>query len=454
MPQKRGDSYERAQRLGHKPIVENELVQEELEEFNTKETDPDDIPIKDESVSVSNLESDGNRPDFLLSIDGSPREVATNDEYPNNRIGFVQIAAVLTYLDKVQEQKSNRFVDPAKVEKIDESALQHAVLPSTNYTVGEADTVTESWRKKLYETFEKLEIEVNTLLDIYLEVIQPDDRAINDCTVKVSHCPNPDCDSVTPVRSHSEELGECDSCGITVYPTDALRTHENVRPNQQNQGALTNVMNVLEHLTMCGYLLYLSKNSPERLSRTGFVMDGPLAIFNRPAWLHRPILDTVSRIYDRQKEKGYSVPIIVGVEKSGNFYDHADNIDEEMEPGSVLGMSDEYIYNYVIEGNSNTEYGNDTYYGQKFIYKSESERIFVLSLPQIADGIEKHPPGNYPMMRRALETINEVETALYDDATIPITLAHQRASIPLKTGSRVLELFTKEKAESNDGPIK
>jgi hypothetical protein len=47
-------------------------------------------------------------------------------------------------------------------------------------------------------------------------------------------------------------------------------------------------------------------------------------------------------------------------------------------------------------------------------------------------------------MRKTLETIASVETALYDDATIPITLAHQSASIPLKTGTRVLELFSKE----------
>jgi hypothetical protein len=47
MPQERGDIYEKAQRLGHKPIVENEIVQEELENFSTKETDPEEIPIEE-----------------------------------------------------------------------------------------------------------------------------------------------------------------------------------------------------------------------------------------------------------------------------------------------------------------------------------------------------------------------------------------------------------------------
>jgi len=37
MPQKRGDAYETAQRLGHVPIIENDLVQEELDNFGTSQ---------------------------------------------------------------------------------------------------------------------------------------------------------------------------------------------------------------------------------------------------------------------------------------------------------------------------------------------------------------------------------------------------------------------------------
>jgi len=53
-------------------------------------------------------------------------------------------------------------------------------------------------------------------------------------------------------------------------------------------------------------------------------------------------------------------------------------------------------------------------------------------------------------MRKTLKTLTRVETVLYDDATIPVTLAHQHASIPLKTGSRVLELFSRDVIESDD----
>jgi hypothetical protein len=453
MPQKRGDIFEKAQRLGHKPIVENELVQEELKDFDTKETDPDEIPISECSILIDDLEDYGERPEYLLSIDGSPQEVATNDDYPSNRIGFIQIAAVLTHLNLIDEQKKERFVDPAKIEDLDESALQDLVLPSSNYTIGDAETVQESWRLKVYESFCNREIEGQSLLDVFLRVIQSNERGIGSKTVDVYRCPNPDCPTsgTKPhIHSHATDLGQCDECGATVYPTDALRTHERVNANQSNETAISAVMNVLEHLTMCAYLGYLSEVSPERLSRTGFVMDGPLAIFDTPAWLHEPILDTINEIYESQRSEGYTPPIICGIEKSGSFRDHAENIEEKMEPGSVLGMDNDYIYNYVMSGTTDLEYGSKTYYGRKFIYKSASERVFVLTLPEIPESGPSHAPDSYPLMRSTLDTLRSVETALYDDATIPVTLAHQRASIPLKTGSRVLELFSKESVEKSE----
>lgn len=452
MPQKRGDRFERARRLGHVPIIENELVQEELEDFETREVEPDEVPIEEYSTSVSNLDSYGADPDFLLSIDGSPQEVPTNDDYPSNRIGFIQIAAVLTNLGLIDAQQKEKFVNPKLVEEIDESSLQNIVLPSSNYIIGDCNTTLDSWRLKVFQSFQNREIEGNSLLEVYLQVIQSNERAIDEQTVDVYRCPNPDCPT-TGTKPHIEvdihQGGVCDECGIKVYPTDALRTHERVNQNQPNETAITAIMSVIEHLTMCAYLLYLYETSPERLSRVGFVMDGPLAIFDTPAWLHEPIQETIGRVYQGQIEQGYSPPLIVGIEKTGSFRDHADNIKEKMDSNTILGMDNEYIYDYVMSGTTDLEYGSKTYYGQKFIYKPNSERVFVLTIPKITDG-PQHEPESYSMMRKTLETLDKVETALYDDATIPITLAHQHASIPLKTGSRVLELFSKG-ALNNEG---
>ena len=326
--------FETAQKLGHVPIIENELVQEELQNFETRETDPEEAPIGDYSVSVDDLPDEGSDPDYLLSIDGSPREVPINDDYPSNRIGFIQIAAVLTNLQLIDAQQTKRFVDPAQVQEIDKSSLQDIVLPSSNYTVAGCATTLDSWRKTVLQTFQNREIEDKSLLEVFLDVIESNERYVDDHTVDVYRCPNPDCEttgSKPHIHVNAYQGGQCDTCGVDVCPTDALRTHERVNQNQPNQTAITAIMNVLEHLTMCAYLLYLHRTSPERLSRVGFVMDGPLAIFDTPAWFHEPILETIDQIYTEQWEMGYSPPLIVGIEKSGSFRDHADNIEDEME---------------------------------------------------------------------------------------------------------------------------
>jgi hypothetical protein len=166
MPQKKGDLYETARRLGHVPIIENELVQEELEGFETKEVDTDKAPINQNCVSVNNLPDEGVEPKYLLSIDGSLQEIPVNEDYPSSRIGFIQIAAVLTKLDILAEQQEERFVDPARVEDLEESVSQPLILPSSNYTAGDADTTLDSWRRHLYETFTSREIESKRYLDI------------------------------------------------------------------------------------------------------------------------------------------------------------------------------------------------------------------------------------------------------------------------------------------------
>lgn len=340
MPYSSGNTYETAQRLGHVPIIENELVQEELNGFTTKEVDPDEAPIENNSYALEDLPNKGVEPSYFLSIDGSLQEVPTNDDYPSNRIGFVQIAAVLTKLELLDEQQSERFVDPARVEELDNSSLQDIVLPSSNYVRDDAETTIESWRKHIYDTFKSREIEGRSLLGIYLNVIQDDPRLIDENTVDVYRCPNPDCENNTEVRrakvhihTSVDDFGNCPECGIEVYPTDALRTHERVSESQSNRTAISDIMQVIEHLTMCAYLLYLSEESPERLSRVGFIIDGPLAVYGTGSFLHKPVLQTIERVSNKQKKLGYAPPIIVGIEKTGQIKDHANQIKEKMEPG-------------------------------------------------------------------------------------------------------------------------
>lgn len=449
MPYESDDSYETAKKLGHVPIVENELVQEELEGFETRNSDPDDIPLDDHTVDIETLDSPEPEIEFLLSFDGSNLEVATKEEYPSNRIGFIQIAGVMTRLDVLEKQQSQRFVDPAEVNDLADVSLQDIVMPSTNYCRDDADTTRESWRKQTFETFKSRYIEDESLLEHFLRIVESHEKTAPSGDIIVARCPAPDC-AAENLAVDPYDGGTCSRCGADVYPTDTLRIHERVNEQQRNGRAISSLMSVIEHLSMVAYLRYLHENMPERLSRVGFVVDGPLAQFDTYAWFHEPLLQTIETVYEQQREQGYSPPVIVGVEKSGNFVDHADNIRDQLEPYSILGLSSRYIYEHIITTrDTGQEYGSNTYYGQKFIYKSKSDRIFCISVPKLPQGEPRHAPASYPLLRKTVDTLSMVETALYEDSLIPVSLAHENASIPLKSGGKVLELFAKEIHQQN-----
>ncbi len=452
MPYETGrGGYELAKRLGHVPVVDNEVVKDELGELETREPEVDEIPLDEYTVQPDDLKNQTEGPDldYVFSFDGSRQEVEVKEDFPANRIGFVQTSAVLTTLGKIHEQESNRLVDPARVKQIAKTSLLHAVVPSTNYRRKGATTTHESFRKHLYESvFKGSKIEGTTLLQWFKEIVSLSDTHEAGGQLTLKKCPTDkeDCDAEdfnVPVDSP----GQCPN-GHEVFPTDRFRIHERVNDQQSNETAITNVMNLLEHLSLAIYIRYVHQSSPRRSAKTAYICDGPLAQFDTGAWFHEPLLENIRDVYEGQTEADFARPPVVGVEKSGQFVAHAQYIKEELDPGTILWMDDDYIYDYIIVSRSTDTYGQKTYYGQKFIYKAESGRIFVLNIPQVYnEGEPKHSPHSYPQMKRTIELIEEVQTALYEDSLIPVAMANEYASIPLKTGSKVLELLSREETE-------
>jgi hypothetical protein len=106
-------------------------------------------------------------------------------------------------------------------------------------------------------------------------------------------------------------------------------------------------------------------------------------------------------------------------------------------------MDDDDIYDYVVTSRkSGQQFGEKTYYGTNFLYKTASDRIFATTIPRERRGGEiTYDPTAYPTLRRTADLLEEIETALYENSLIPVALANQYASIPVKTGSKVLSEF-------------
>jgi hypothetical protein len=203
------------------------------------------------------------------------------------------------------------------------------------------------------------------------------------------------------------------------------------------------------------YIRYLSEHSLTTLASLAFFIDGPLAVFGTGAWLHYTIMRALDEVNERLLESGRSRILIIGLQKSGQVVDHVSLIERYIHSGHIFAIDDEYRYRYILSGReeAGNGFGSETYYGQDFIYKTPSGKLFVFALPypfasKQTPGIDfihaKTETRRYPELSLALALIRHFESDLYQNAVIPIALAHRYTAISLVPGGRVLDLLTRE----------
>src|SRR5207245_10148908 len=92
----------------------------------------------------------------------------------------------------------------------------------------------------------------------------------------------------------------------------------------------------------------------------------------------------------------------------------------------------------------------ETYYGQDFIYKTPTGKVFVFAIPYPVTKKDDLPDfarakvelGRYANLGRAVDLVTKLETDLYENAVIPIALAHRFTAISLRPAGRVLDVLT------------
>jgi hypothetical protein len=100
----------------------------------------------------------------------------------------------------------------------------------------------------------------------------------------------------------------------------------------------------------------------------------------------------------------------------------------------------------------------ETYYSQDFIYRTPSGRTFVFAVPYPFASKEgpgfvqaKTEIGRYEELPRTLALIGHFESDLYQNAVVPIALAHRYTAISLVPGGRVLDILTREALREGRG---
>jgi hypothetical protein len=170
-----------------------------------------------------------------------------------------------------------------------------------------------------------------------------------------------------------------------------------------------------------------------------FIKDGPLAFFGQTANMHKPMRELVKFLFEN-----YNL-FLAGLEKSGPFVEHADEIADQLDYGSALILDNDYIYNYIIPGKSDPSnpYGRTTYYSNKLIFKTANGSVYVISVPT-KEIIVSPKESDLANLKTILTNIEMLKCDMYDNALLPIALANKLVSLANHPSSRILQKFAKE----------
>jgi hypothetical protein len=390
--------------------------------------------------------AEGTTPDLIVAIDGSTAEVDVRNGYPGAKVGYCTVASVLLNLHEVERLDAKRPADPVAFRKTEEAATIDAALPGTNVVIRAHTSARDSFREALYEVFhdEVLDEEDATrLLDTYeaLLALKPQSRPPI-CPYDYDGCDrhlNPG-NGISSCVCHKKRA---------IFSTDALRIHERFHDTGSNGEAFGEVMQVWERLILIHLLRCFERRGwLDRINRVAFFIDGPLAVFGHPAWLSAAISTELKRLNAAIRAKTGMDIIILGIEKTGTFVSHFEEIDRTesgdpfFPPRSYLLPTDRYIKERIIFSTSPKRYGEDTYFGRKFFYKTASGARIVADMPYLSDEqdtLASEDVRLYPQFPAACGLLDKLVSARFANALTPIISAHAQAAIPLHLGAKVLQ---------------
>lgn len=444
-------SSERASRLGHVPVVNSQAVNDAFSRWEVAQATPaDESRVTSLCRPVEELDNAGiaDAVRFAITVDGSDTEVEATREHPTVKVGYVRVAASFIDFDKLHQAGEGDFVNPHLLRESHQHAAFDRALPGSGLVIP-GSTGVDTWRRELDRFLQETKFDQaseRTLADMILALHGTPNAPAKSAPVR--RCPS--CSAKGPQLPGGQidvpKAGTtCPACGANVYLGDVLRTDEEYVPEGSNRSALTRMMVTAERLTSLGYmqLLFEDTHNYEVLARTLFITDGPLGLFGTVAPLKRRFQDYLGELA-RQCASNHrpAAPLVVGVEKSGAFVEHARLIAHLIEPGQVMLLTTEYI-NRVTGRPLDNPYGSDEFYGRRFVYRTKSGGVLVFTVPP-KPGVTPYGDPNgeswssYPTLRPICEVLDTVQTHLYENAVIPVALAHSAASLPLGVGQSVL----------------
>ncbi|MGD2180699.1 NurA domain-containing protein [Lusitaniella coriacea] len=439
--------FEAASKASHHHIINDPEVQAVMEHIYK--------PPQNDGLSIDDLIEDFNPPEnnpveAIIAIDGGYTEVTLDKGFPSRTMHFSQFGALLFKSEDLEEINTAAFIDPEDMARLKNIHRLKLALPTRNVRFQDESTLQGTVLKSIFEFFSKNKLEekhslIDTLAWFIFRRYKQGNR--NESEKRWNLATNPLSDEGDQVTLLEQNMNRdftfsCPETGGKIYLTDIFRFQEILNEETGAAGILGYLVNTIEHLIIIHIIRQLLNLQPEKLRKVLFIKDGSTGFFGQTAFLHDPMNDLVNWLLDK-----YNI-LLVGLEKSGAFVDHAHEIQNKLQPGQALILTDDYIYRYILPGGGdpNRPYASTSNYGHKVIFKTRKGQMHVISLP--VRELKKSPTAfDLPNLQVLLSNVENLHCDMYDSALFPVALVNKLVSLSAHPSQRILQKFANQNAK-------
>jgi hypothetical protein len=430
--------YERASKSSHHHIVNDESVLAALKSLY--------LPPKSDNVSLKellcNFQPIETTIQHVVAVDGGYTEVPLRDGYPSAAIHFFQFGALHFRIEDLVALESSRHVAPEDMHKLKNIDRLKLPLATRGARRNDSASLRDSVRRTVYEFLakERLGEDVSLLDTLAWFVFRRYKNPRSDTDLMWDLSSNPHGVDGHVLLSEGQMSGtftfECPITHQPIYLSDVFRLHERVEEETGAASVAGYIAGIVEHLILLHIIRNLVRKNPAALNQVLFIMDRPTGWFGVTAPMHKLSLELNNWLFEHHNV------FIAGLEKSGAFVEHAAAIQELLPPGSILLLSDKYIYRHISPGEEDPvrPYAATSYYGHKVIFRSRNGQMYVVSLP--VRKLTKAPGvADIPNLQAVLTHVEQLHCDMFENALLPVALANKLVSLSAHPSSQILKAF-------------
>lgn len=431
--------FERASKSSHHHVINDPAVSKALAGLH--------LPPMEEYENVGNLavpfEPSNSEIGHIVAIDGGYTEVPIRDGYPTAAIHFFQFGALHFTTEDLHRLEKSVHVAPEDMQKLKNISRLKLPLATSGARRRDCSSLKESVRKTLYEFLMEQRLEedsslMETLAWFVFRGYQAGRSARYTMWELGSNPYGGSAILLNQADMAKDYTFVCPETSKVIFLSDVFRLHELVEEEGGAAGVAGYVAGIVEHLILLHVIRNLLKKNRTALKQVLFIMDRPTGWFGVTATMHTLMLELASFLFDHHEL------YLAGLEKSGAFVEHAALIRDHMPTGSVLLLSDAYIYKFISPGEEDPQrpYASSSYYGHKIIFKSRQDQMYVVSLP-VKELFKAPRVSDIPNLMKVLTQVEQLHCDMYENALLPVALANKLVSLSAHPSSQILKTFAK-----------